>query len=113
MNYREIEAKSILRKYKGVDSWFVARYGMNLYRGCLHNCSYCDGRAEGYYVDGTFEEDVAVKINAPEILGRELDPARKRKPLKKGFIVVGGGVGDSFQEVETKYNLTSVKFIYK
>lgn len=105
MTIREIEAKSILRKNKKVDSWFLSRYGMNIYRGCHHNCSYCDGRSEGYYVEGEFGNDVAVKVNAPEILRRELDPRRKRKPLKSGYIMMGGGVGDSYQPVEKEYEL--------
>jgi len=103
---REIEAKSILRKHKKVDSWFVARYGMNLYRGCLHNCAYCDGRAEGYYVEGEFAKDIEVKINAPELLQKELNPAQKKSPLKKGFMMIGGGVGDSYCAVDQKYQLS-------
>ena len=106
MAIREIEAKSILRKHKKIDSWFISRYGMNLYRGCTHNCVYCDGRAEGYYVDGEFGRDVSVKVNAIEILRRELDPKRKRVPFKRCFIMVGGGVGDSYQPIEAKYQLT-------
>ncbi len=106
MTIKEIEAKSILRRYKKIDSWFISQYGMNLYRGCLHNCIYCDGRAEGYYVDGEFGEDVAVKKNAIEILRMELDPKRKRTPFKRSFIMVGGGVGDSYQSIEKKYQLT-------
>ncbi|MGB3341222.1 MAG: radical SAM protein [bacterium] len=106
MKIRENIAKSILRKHKKIDSWFISRYGMNLYRGCTHNCAYCDGRAEGYYVDGEFGNEVTVKVNAPEILKRELDPKRKRKPLKQGFILVGGGVGDSYQPIEEEYELT-------
>ncbi len=106
MTIREIEAKSILRKYKKIDSWFISRYGMNLYRGCTHNCIYCDGRAEGYYVDGEFGEDVTVKVNAIEILRRELDPKRKRTPFKRSFIMIGGGVGDSYQPIEEKYQLS-------
>ena len=106
MTIREIEAKSILRKYKKIDSWFISRYGMNLYRGCTHNCIYCDGRAEGYYVDGEFGEDVTVKVNAVEILRRELDPKRKRTPFKRSFIMIGGGVGDSYQPIEEKYQLS-------
>lgn len=70
----EIKAKSILRKHKKIDSWFTSHYGMNLYRGCIHNCVYCDGRSEGYYVDGEFGKDVTVKVNAIEVLNRELDP---------------------------------------
>jgi len=103
---REIEAKSILRKHKKIDSWFISRYGMNLYRGCTHNCVYCDGRSEAYYVDGEFGKDVTVKVNAIDILRRELDPQRKRVPFKRSFIIVGGGVGDSYQPLERKYELT-------
>lgn len=106
MTIREIEAKSILRKHKKIDSWFISHYGMNLYRGCVHNCVYCDGRSEGYYVDGEFGEDVVVKTNAIEVLRRELDPKRKRTPLKQSYIMVGGGVGDSYQPVEKTYQLT-------
>jgi DNA repair photolyase len=103
---REIEAKSILRKHKKIDSWFISRYGMNLYRGCTHNCVYCDGRSEAYYVDGEFGKDVTVKVNAIELLRRELDPKRKRVPFKRSFIMMGGGVGDSYQPLERKYDLT-------
>jgi DNA repair photolyase len=103
---KEIEAKSILRKHKKIDSWFLSRYGMNLYRGCTHNCVYCDGRAEGYYVEGEFGHDVSVKVNALNVLRRELDPKRKRTPFKPGYMMVGGGVGDSYQPVEETYQLT-------
>lgn len=103
---REVEAKSILRKHKRIDSWFVSCYGMNFYRGCTHNCVYCDGRSEKYQVEGEFGEEVEVKTNAIEILRRELNPKRKRVPLKKCFMMVGGGVGDSYQPAEKKYCLT-------
>ena len=106
MKIKEIQAKSILRKHKKIDSWFISHYGMNLYRGCIHNCIYCDGRAEKYQVEGEFGQEVAVKVNAIEILNRELDPKRKRKPFKRSFMMVGGGVGDSYQAVEKRYALT-------
>lgn len=106
MKIKEINAKSILRKHKKIDSWFVSKYGMNLYRGCTHNCVYCDGRAEKYNVDGNFGYEVIVKTNAIDILKKELDPKGKRKPLSKGYIMIGGGVGDSYQPVEEKYQLT-------
>ncbi len=95
-----------MRKHKKIDSWFLSRYGMNLYRGCSHNCSYCDGRSERYYVNGEFGNDITVKINAIDVLRRELDPRRKRTQLKKGYIMIGGGVGDSYQPIEKKYKLT-------
>jgi len=112
---REIEAKSILRKHRKIDSWFISHYGMNLYRGCLHNCVYCDGRSETYHVDGEFGENVAVKINAIEVLRHELNPKGKRAPLKRSFIMMGGGVGDSYQPVEKKYELTrkTLRLLYE
>ena len=79
---------------------------MNLYRGCIHNCAYCDGRSERYHVEGAFGENVAVKINAIPVLRKELHPLRKRVKLKPGYILLGGGVGDSYQPVEEKYQLT-------
>ncbi|MCJ7571358.1 MAG: hypothetical protein MUO82_05735 [Candidatus Thermoplasmatota archaeon] len=72
----------------------------------MNNCVYCDGRAEGYYVEDEFGSDVSVKINAIEVLRRELDPKRKRTPFKRGYVMVGGGVGDSYQPIEEKYELT-------
>jgi len=115
VNIREINAKSILRKLKKIDSWFLSRYGMNLYRGCTHNCVYCDGRSEKYDVEGEFGSEVEVKINAIDILQRELNPKRKRIPLKKGYVMVGGGVGDSYQPIEKKYELTrkTLELLYK
>ncbi|MCP5108925.1 MAG: radical SAM protein [bacterium] len=106
MNVNEVTAKSILRKMKRIDSWFIAAYGMNLYRGCTHDCTYCDGRAEKYRVEGDFGSEVTVKVNALELLRRELDPKRKRKPFRKGYLFLGGGVGDSYQPIEEKYKLT-------
>lgn len=106
MAITEISAKTVLSKHKRIDSWFVARYSMNFYRGCHHNCSYCDGRADGYYVKGEFGKDVSVKTNAIEILDKELNPEKKRKPLTPGFILLGGGVSDSYQPIEKKYEIS-------
>ena len=103
---KEITAKSILRKQKRIDSWFLSRYGVNLYRGCTHNCVYCDGRDEKYQVEGDFGTEVSIKINAPQLLERELDPARKRKPFGGGYMFVCGGVSDSYQHFEKQFGLT-------
>jgi DNA repair photolyase len=102
---QEIKAKSMLLKRGKIDSWFVSRYGMNFYRGCAHSCVYCDGRSERYRVEGVFGEDVAVKINAVDVLRRELKPIGRRAKLKPGYILLGGGVGDSYQPVDETYQL--------
>ncbi|MBN1648267.1 MAG: radical SAM protein [Spirochaetales bacterium] len=101
----EIQAKSILRKYKRIDSWFISAYGINLYRGCTHNCVYCDGRTEKYQVEGNFGTDITVKTNAIELLEKELDPAGKRTPFKGGFMVICGGVSDAYQSFEKQHKL--------
>jgi DNA repair photolyase len=103
---QEIKAKSIMLKHGKIDSWFVSRYGMNLYRGCTHSCLYCDGRSERYYVEGVFGENVVVKTNAVDVLRRELKPIGRRVKLKPSYIMLGGGVGDSYQPAEEKYQLT-------
>lgn len=106
MKVKEIKAKTILRKHKKIDSWFLSRYGMNIYRGCIHNCVYCDGRSEKYNVSGDFGCEVQVKINAIEVLRRELDAEKKKMAAEKEFIMLGGGVGDSYQPIEEKYRFS-------
>jgi len=105
MIIKEIEAKSLLRKHKKIDSWFISRYGMNPYRGCLHNCAYCDGRDPKYNVEGDFGKEISVKINAVQLLEKELSPKGKRNPLKKAFVLPGGGVGDLYQAPEETYEI--------
>ncbi len=106
MVYNTIQSKSILRPMKHVDSWFLSAYGMNLYRGCAHNCSYCDGRAESYYAPANFATEIEVKENAGDILDKELNPTRKRKPFEKAFFLLGGGINDSYQPAEKKFELS-------
>ena len=98
--YHEIDAKSLTRVPGIVDPWFLARYGLNLYRGCEHGCLYCDGRAERYYVEGEFERDIVVKRNAAALLEREL--GRAREP---GFVMLGGGVCDAYQPADARFAL--------
>jgi DNA repair photolyase len=105
----EIHAKSILRRHGGVDAWFLGGCGMNLYRGCAHDCAYCDGRAEKYRVEGHFADEVRVKSNAMELLRRELpsgEEPRGRSKRVNGFVILGGGVGDSYQPAEAEYRLS-------
>ncbi len=66
-----IQCKTLLLKHKYLDDWFLSRYGMNLYRGCQHACEYCDGRSRRYYVHEDFGGQVAVKVNAPQVLAKE------------------------------------------
>ena len=67
------------RKVKGILS---SNNGMNLYRGCLHGCIYCDSRSACYHMNHLFE-DIEVKENALELL--DISLRKKRKPCMIGM----------------------------
>lgn len=76
-----------------------AKNGMNIYRGCLHGCVYCDARSNCYQMNHEFE-DVEVKVNAPELLERELRSKRHR------CMVGTGSMSDPYIPIEEKLRLT-------
>ena len=96
---REIQAKTLLVRVKRHDDWFGLYYNMNLYRGCQHQCIYCDSRSECYQIED-FNNEVLVKANAIDLLRREL--AGKR--------VVGtigtGSMNDPYMPLEKDICLT-------
>lgn len=112
MTVHKVHAKSLLRVHKRIDSWFLSRAGMNLYRGCQHDCTYCDGRSETYQVQGDFGTDVTVKINAVDLIKHELTHPLTLKRVRQGYLMLGGGVGDSYQPLENTYQLTKKILIF-
>ncbi len=60
-----------------------SKNGMNLYRGCVHGCIYCDSRSACYHIDHDFE-DIEVKQNALELLEDALKRKRKKCMLGTG-----------------------------
>jgi len=68
------------------------------YRGCGHGCSYCDGRAEKYYVEGDFEREVAVRENLVERI--RADVAAGRASREYGAFCMSSGVTDVYQPLE-------------
>jgi len=95
MIVREIVAKSILSKSEVYD------YVVNPYVGCSHSCRYCyaafmkrfTGHKEKW---GEFAD---IKVNAPELLAREI----QRKRVGRVWV---SGVCDPYQAAEKKYRLT-------
>lgn len=83
-------------KAKGILS---ADNGMNLYRGCLHGCIYCDSRSLCYQMDHVFE-DIEVKENALELLEQALKRKRKR------CMIGTGAMTDPYLPLEEKLCLT-------
>ncbi len=94
-----IQAKRLLGHVKQPDDWFGLKYNMNLYRGCQHQCIYCDTRSECYQIED-FENEILYKENAIELLRKEL--ATKRV---KGVIGLGS-MNDPYQPIETELHLT-------
>src|SRR5512137_1583093 len=96
---REIQAKTLLARVKGHDDLFGLYYNMNLYRGCQHQCIYCDSRSECYQIEN-LNHEVLVKANAIELLRREL--AGKR--------IIGtigsGSMKDPYMPLEADVRLT-------
>jgi len=96
LKVKEVKAKSILNKSKIFD------YCLNPYTGCEHNCTYCYARLFMRRYSGHKEpwgEFVDIKINAPELLKKQLERA------KKGVVWVSS-VCDPYQPLEAKYTLT-------
>lgn len=95
---KEITAKTLLSSSKQPDSWFGIKYTMNLYRGCQHQCVYCDSRSECYQIENF--ADILVKVNAIDLLRDEL-------PRKRIKGTVGtGSMNDPYQPIEATRNLT-------
>ena len=95
----EIQAKTILSHNKETDPTFGIKYNMNLYRGCQHQCIYCDSRSQCYEIEN-FNHDVLVKVNAIELLRQEL-------PRKRVKGVIGtGSMNDPYMPLEQHYRLT-------
>lgn len=94
----EISAKTILNHVKQPDPWFGLKYNMNLYRGCQHQCIYCDSRSDCYRLGDL--ADIRVKVNALELL----DDALPRKKVRGtiGF----GSMNDPYMPIEEEYRLT-------
>ena len=93
---KEIKAKSVLNKSKIFD------YCLNPYTGCQINCRYCYARLFMRRYSGHKEpwgEFVDAKINASEVLKKQLDKA------KKGTVWISS-VCDPYQPLEAKYELT-------
>ena len=87
--------KTALRRANLTGSFVLGKYGLSPSMACTHGCTYCDGRAERYWVDGEFDRDIVVRPNLPELLARELPRLRER-----GFISIGSGITDAYQPVE-------------
>ena len=91
-----ITAKTILQKSSPY--WFGTNYNINLYRGCPHNCIYCDSRSKKYGIPEFTK--VKIKKDAIPILKKEL-----RNKKTKGVVGMGA-MSDPYNPLEKKYKQT-------
>jgi DNA repair photolyase len=99
----EERAKSILTRNQSPDIPFSI--SLNPYRGCEHGCIYCFARPTHAYLGLSpgldFESRIYAKVNAPELLAREIS--------KKSYVPEPIALGvntDAWQPVERDLRLT-------
>jgi DNA repair photolyase len=101
--FYEVRAKSIINRVPE-QSQVPFRWTINPYRGCTHACKFCFARPTHTYLDFNagrdFEREIVVKVNAPEVLRREL-----ARPSWKGEHIALGTNTDPYQWVEGRYKL--------
>lgn len=100
MDFYEITCASALHELKRKIPY---GWDCNLYQGCGHGCRYCYACGSRSHADPQeFSSKIYVKTNIAEHLERELSsPGWKRE------VVNLGGVTDSYQPAEARYQLMS------
>lgn len=102
--------KSVLNKLKVQDDWFLVDYTVNPFIGCSFNCVYCYIHGSKYGGEDT--TTLQVKINAPQVLRRQLKNRARRREY--GIIGVGSST-EPYLPLEEKLGLTReiLKIIYR
>ncbi|HEY6122560.1 MAG TPA: PA0069 family radical SAM protein [Pyrinomonadaceae bacterium] len=101
--FEETETRQIITHNNSPDVGFD--YSVNCYRGCIHGCTYCFSRPTheylGYGAGTDFDRKIIAKVNAPELLRKELT-----KPSWKGDEIVFSFTSDPYLPLEANYKLT-------
>ncbi|VVB61931.1 Radical SAM superfamily protein [uncultured archaeon] len=101
--YEHTQVENILHH---VNVWFLPfRWGINTYRGCEHNCIYCNARYTHEYLGlptGEFAHKIIVKDNAAEILDKELS----KEKWNKKWTVNLSTVTYPYQPAERQFKIT-------
>lgn len=102
IEFIEAECKTIINHVPG--NYLPFSWTINPYRGCSHSCTYCFARPTHTFLDMNagkdFESKIVVKINAPEVLRRQLGAKRW-----KGEGIAMGTNTDPYQRAEGRYRL--------
>jgi DNA repair photolyase len=101
--YLRDTTRTVIARNDSPDVGFEA--SINPYRGCEHGCIYCYARPTHEYLGFSagldFESRILVKLDAPELLRRELS-SRRWVPQ----VIAISGVTDPYQPVERKLEIT-------
>jgi DNA repair photolyase len=101
--YEHVRVKSMLHR---LNVWFLPfRWGINTYRGCEHNCVYCNARYTHEFLrlsKDDFACRIMVKDNAAEVLDREFS----REKWQKKLTVNLSTVTDPYQPAEKEFGIT-------
>jgi DNA repair photolyase len=102
IEFIEVECKQILNKVPG--TYLPFNWTINPYRGCSHACVYCFARPTHTFLEMNagrdFETKLVVKLNAAEVLRRQLGAKRW-----KGETIAMGTNTDPYQRAEGRYRL--------
>ncbi|MFJ8076718.1 Rv2578c family radical SAM protein [Streptomyces sp. NPDC096176] len=103
ITFYEVRARSILNRVPGA-SRMPFEWTVNPYRGCTHACVYCFARKTHSYLDLDtglgFDSQIVVKVNAPELLRRQL----ASRQWQGAHVAMGTNV-DCYQRAEGRYRL--------
>ncbi len=103
ITFHEVVSKSVLNRV-AAGSKMPFSWTVNPYRGCSHACVYCFARKSHTYLDFDagvdFDSQVVVKINAGEILRKEL----ARSSWCHQHVALGTNT-DPYQRAEGRYKL--------
>ncbi len=103
ITFYELRARSIVNRVPG-DSAMPFRWTINPYRGCSHACVYCFARNTHTYLGldsgADFDNKIIVKVNATQLLAKELSAASWQ-----GESIAMGTNVDPYQRAEGRYRL--------
>jgi DNA repair photolyase len=103
ITFHEVRARTIVNRVPGA-SRMPFEWTINPYRGCSHACVYCFARKTHSYLDLDtglgFDSQIVVKVNAPQVLRRQL-----ASPRWRGEHIAMGTNVDCYQRAEGRYQL--------
>ena len=98
--YEGVSCNQVLDSYGIIGTRFWTRHCFDPYINCEFNCVYCDKGTVNRGDYGNSSAPVYVKLNAPQVLARELSGLKRRGAVNLGVAT------DVYQPAEKKYRIT-------